>query len=605
MALTSGTKYWYVKNTNNNVRVRFTWSQDSKDYQTNTSTCSYAVAIRQYASGWDKGFIGNATISVKAQSHPVNTQNVKMMSTGGAGGDASGYYTVLTGTTKVTHNTDGTCALTWALYFLADDTWDGTPAYLFDADTSFTVSLEANDRYATITAANNFNDNENPSITYYNPMGANVGALQAAIAVPTSTGVEFCATYRNITKAVNGTYTFNLTTAERDLLLSKAATSNTLGVIFYVLSTVNGTNYTQTINKTMTVVDANPQIVFSAQDIDTTTRELTGDTATKAIAGYSDMKITVTPTAQKKATITSIQVKSGDKTVTQAIGGSVTFENIKSADLSITVTDSRGNSNSVNTSFDLIPYTPITCQVDVESVDFASDEVATSNFVVSGVLYNNSFGRSPNQFRGSYRYNIDGGTFTDWISMSPTKTATSYSQAISITADYNSIIELEVNVSDALESIIQSFSSRPTPVFDWGEDDFNFNVPVTIKGDTVPSIVEQGTSGIWTYRKWSDGVGECWGRSNISTTITSAWGNMYTSGAITATNKSFPFTFTTVPSVNVSLSVNSTAALLMPPGGTSYTTTTAQTGAFELARPNTLTSASVFTFNYYVIGKWK
>lgn len=25
------------------------------------------------------------------------------------------------------------------------------------------------------------------------------------------------------------------------------------------------------------------------------------------------------------------------------------------------------------------------------------------------------------------------------------------------------------------------------------------------------SIIEQGTSGIWTYRKWSDGTSECWG----------------------------------------------------------------------------------------------
>lgn len=27
-----------------------------------------------------------------------------------------------------------------------------------------------------------------------------------------------------------------------------------------------------------------------------------------------------------------------------------------------------------------------------------------------------------------------------------------------------------------------------------------------------PHIVEQGGSGGWTYRKWSDGTAECWGR---------------------------------------------------------------------------------------------
>lgn len=38
---------------------------------------------------------------------------------------------------------------------------------------------------------------------------------------------------------------------------------------------------------------------------------------------------------------------------------------------------------------------------------------------------------------------------------------------------------------------------------------------------TIPSraasVVEVGTSGIWTYRKWSDGTAECWGKSTKPT----------------------------------------------------------------------------------------
>lgn len=29
-----------------------------------------------------------------------------------------------------------------------------------------------------------------------------------------------------------------------------------------------------------------------------------------------------------------------------------------------------------------------------------------------------------------------------------------------------------------------------------------------------PHVVEQGTSGDWMYRKWSDGIAECWGRQS-------------------------------------------------------------------------------------------
>lgn len=31
-------------------------------------------------------------------------------------------------------------------------------------------------------------------------------------------------------------------------------------------------------------------------------------------------------------------------------------------------------------------------------------------------------------------------------------------------------------------------------------------------------IVEQGTSGIWTYRKWNSGIAECWGKATVTPT---------------------------------------------------------------------------------------
>lgn len=58
----------------------------------------------------------------------------------------------------------------------------------------------------------------------------------------------------------------------------------------------------------------------------------------------------------------------------------------------------------------------------------------------------------------------------------------------------------------------------------------------TIK-QSASYIVEQGTSGIWTYRKWSDGIAECW--CSINSSIPSGWSG----SGITLT---FPFTFATV-----------------------------------------------------------
>lgn len=61
----------------------------------------------------------------------------------------------------------------------------------------------------------------------------------------------------------------------------------------------------------------------------------------------------------------------------------------------------------------------------------------------------------------------------------------------------------------------------------------------------TPLVVETGTSGIWTYRKWSDGTSECWGRS--SKTATSAQTNF---------NTTFPTNlFTDTPTVTANGSV--------------------------------------------------
>lgn len=49
-------------------------------------------------------------------------------------------------------------------------------------------------------------------------------------------------------------------------------------------------------------------------------------------------------------------------------------------------------------------------------------------------------------------------------------------------------------------------------------------LPFTSQADT---IVEQGTSGIWTYRKWASGMYEAWAQSYESFAMTNALGNTY------------------------------------------------------------------------------
>lgn len=40
----------------------------------------------------------------------------------------------------------------------------------------------------------------------------------------------------------------------------------------------------------------------------------------------------------------------------------------------------------------------------------------------------------------------------------------------------------------------------------------------------VDYVVEEGTSGIWTYRKWNSGIAECWGNSAVASNAYAANG---------------------------------------------------------------------------------
>lgn len=129
-----------------------------------------------------------------------------------------------------------------------------------------------------------------------------------------------------------------------------------------------------------------------------------------------------------------------------------------------------------------------------------------------------------------------------------------------------------------------------------------------IKGSTIylgdnlvsDTVVAQGTSGIWTYRKWSSGIAECWGRTSSATvSISGVWGSLYiVDNAITSV--SLPFTFKAVPITTVTpVKVNANYWIY-----TCYVGTTTATPSYGVARGSSNTSVQV-SADLYVVGKWK
>lgn len=132
---------------------------------------------------------------------------------------------------------------------------------------------------------------------------------------------------------------------------------------------------------------------------------------------------------------------------------------------------------------------------------------------------------------------------------------------------------------------------------------------LSIGGNTVADfIVEQGTSGIWTYRKWNSGIAECWGRSSGTIDVTDVWwqSNEYTSGPI-GENYPTAFTFTDIPKLQATLRPTTSGGaswLFSETTSAGVTPTTTYTGDFKIIRPTQATSVG-YLIDWYAIGKWK
>lgn len=113
-------------------------------------------------------------------------------------------------------------------------------------------------------------------------------------------------------------------------------------------------------------------------------------------------------------------------------------------------------------------------------------------------------------------------------------------------------------------------------------------------------VVEAGTSGIWSYRKWQSGVAECWGTSgNVAVTIGNAWGSIY-SRPDAIPSYSFPFTFADIPIVNVTPRKSGTINYWAF-SGTEATAT--KTAPVSVASP--VSTGATIKVDFYVIGRWK
>ena len=418
------------------------------------------------------------------------------------------------------------------------------------------------------------------------------------------------------TKVSDTTVKWTSTTGNTVTLSSQNTTGQSVSVKFtietYSGSTPVGTN-------TYTVQMAIPGTVVP--NINMTVTDATGyhKTFGAYVQGRSKLKIEVTPELAYGSPITSYSIQGDGKTYTNP---SVTTDVIQGKGvITVTakVTDARGRTSpEASASISVLEYAPPS--VSVVAYRCNSSGTADSEGAYMKVGFTSTIASLLNLNTATYTITYSNGSTSKTLSGS----GTAYTSD-AIACDVSTVWTVEVKVSDKVgrttKSAVIPIAFTLMDFYQTGKgiafgkvatkDGFECAMSAsftgatglptntTIGGKTINAFVtEYGTSGIWTYRVWSNGVAECWGTSpEVTVNVQSAWGGVF-AAANAIPNYNYPVTFTKLPSLQITYrALNYGAWHYVEDTGTA-----ARTPAVSILRGSTMSNVKGCA-HYYAIGR--
>lgn len=309
---------------------------------------------------------------------------------------------------EVEHNPDGTFparTVTFTAYdhvaFTTEKSGSGTIPYKAVPDIP---------RQANILTAQDFNDEQNPTITYENKAGSSVDSLQACISLNGSVdNIE----YRDVPKTGTLSYTFELTEEERKLLRQATINNPTRNVYFMIKTIIGGVEYvSKSEAKTLTIINADPIFNnFEFEDINEKIIALTGNNQS-VILGYSNIKVTIPvankAVAQKEATMSKYRFNNNEADYSDTEDVSIISNNVTSGEFIVYAIDSRKYAKSVlKSAVSVVDYKPLQKgNITTNRENGTSEDVILN---VDGIINLINFGTKTNSILSAqYRYSIAG-----------------------------------------------------------------------------------------------------------------------------------------------------------------------------------------------------
>lgn len=396
--------------------------------------------------------IGSAySLNIGSRSNTCSVDGAAQSYSSPAINQKGGSVTLGTTTHRVNHNADGSKTCTITDVFNVNATIDGSKVSSITA--SGNITLDAIPRQATITSATDFTDTGTPSLQYSNAGGFTADAyLEFA---PVGSGTQIMR--RNAITGKSGTYTFNLTDAERETL--RAACTGVSMPVRYVLRTIiGGKEYYSSLDRNMSMSDAAPILgAVSYKDANATTAALTGDNQV-IVQRQSDLQVSFgAATGQRGATITEYSATFAGVTKTASSVVTLDFGKVDvSSDMPLvfSATDSRGLKTSTTLTVNVEPWWEPTSTVTLARRNNFEPET----HITATAWYASLDGKNEVTITAKYR---KAGSSDAWATVA---LANGVESTVTCERDY--AYEWEVTTADKLGSTTQSLTiGRGIPTF--------------------------------------------------------------------------------------------------------------------------------------------
>lgn len=583
------------------VRVHYA---ETYDIATNTSTVT--IKNVQVNSGWYKGvtYYLNGTISIDGTTvvtmnsrqggHSVRPSAINTFC------DISGTLGSLSG---ITHNADGGKSVNIGVS-LNGFTTSGEYGNGWGASATKAIALTAIPRTSSLYAPN-----------------GTLGVLQAVTVTKQADAFTHTITYScgsaSGTVCTKSSAMYVNWTPPMDLALQN--TTGTSVAVTFTIETFSGS--TSVGKSTAAAVYQIPSSV--APYMASTLSDSTGwyDIIGAYVQGQSKLKLSINANGSYGATIASITTIFDGGTYS---GSSVTTNTIlQTGNVTATITakDSRGRTVTEKPTISVLAYSyPKLTAAESYRSDSGGSPNAKGAYITVKFSSNVT---SLNQKNGAwYKVQYKKSTSSSYTE----KSLDSYTDNFAVTngtytfAADESSYDINILVGDRFKTITYSVPGASVE-HTWSmlkkngkvvgmafgklaehEGYFDLGWPLKCSGGG-DSVIEQGVTNGWTYRKWDSGVAECWKTVEHSTTVATAWGGMYVGNAVA--RQTYPFSFIEKPVEIVSVTSGSKMGFLYPEQSGYGVNGASASAMYNVASLSSYTTAVTYYFNYHVIGRWK